>query len=338
MVKLFEPFELGEIRLKNRIVMSPMCMYSAREDGQVTDWHKTHYESRAIGQVGLIILEATAVLPEGRITENDLGIWNDEQLPGLKELCQKIQENGAKAGIQLGHAGRKARVSGEIFAPCALAYNENSKLPKMLTVQEIKTTVLAFKKAALRAKSAGFDVIEIHAAHGYLLNEFLSPLTNHRKDDYGGSIKNRYRILGEVISAIRTIWDKPIFVRISASDWTKGGMTPQDYVPIASWMKEQGVDVIDVSSGAVVPTRIVDYPGYQVPFAEIIKNEAQMPTGAVGLITSAIQAEEILQNDRADLIFLGRELLRDPYWAYRAARKLEETIEVPEQYKRGWKF
>ncbi len=336
MAKLFEPYQVNGLKLKNRIVMSPMCMYSAKEDGLVTDWHKSHYEARAVGQVGLILLEATAVLPEGRITVNDLGIWDDSQLPGLKSLVERIHENDAKAGIQLAHAGRKATVPEAIFAPTPVAFNEHYKIPKELTVQEIKATVLAFKKAALRAKAAGFDMVEIHAAHGYLLNEFLSPLTNHRSDEYGGAVENRYRILREVIDAVRSVWDKAIFVRISASDWTKGGMTPEAYLPMVTWMKEQGVDLIDVSSGAVVPAKITAYPSYQVPFSEKIRNDGKVATGAVGLITDPIQAEAILQNDRADLVFLGRELLRDPYWPYHAARKLGAAITGPKAYERGW--
>lgn len=336
MAKLFEPYQVNDLKLKNRIVMSPMCMYSAKEDGLVTDWHKSHYEARAVGQVGLILLEATAVLPEGRITVNDLGIWDDSQLPGLKSLVERIHENDAKAGIQLAHAGRKATVPEAIFAPTPVAFNEHYKIPKELTVQEIKATVLAFKKAALRAKTAGFDMVEIHAAHGYLLNEFLSPLTNHRSDEYGGAVENRYRILREVIDAVRSVWDKAIFVRISASDWTEGGMTPEAYLPMVTWMKEQGVDLIDVSSGAVVPAKITAYPSYQVPFSEKIRNDGKVATGSVGLITDPIQAEAILQNDRADLVFLGRELLRDPYWPYHAARKLGAAITGPKAYERGW--
>ncbi|MGG1396913.1 NADPH dehydrogenase NamA [Bacillus salipaludis] len=336
-IKLFSPYTIKGVTLKNRIVMSPMCMYSSHnEDGHIQNWHRTHYTSRAVGQVGLIIVEATAVTPQGRISPQDLGIWSDEHVEGFKELVSLMKEHGAKTGIQLAHAGRKAVLEGEILAPSALAYNEKSKTPKEMTVAEIAETVDAFKKGAERAANAGFDVIEIHGAHGYLVNEFLSPLSNKRTDEYGGSTENRYRFLREVIDAVKTVWGGPLFVRVSAHDYNEEGLTPEDYVTFSKWMKEQGVDLIDVSSGAVVPAHINVYPGYQVKFAETIKNEAGIDTGAVGLITSPIQAEEILQNDRADLVFLARELLRDPYWPRTAAKELEIEIETPVQYKRGW--
>lgn len=338
--KLFEPYTIRNVTLKNRIVMSPMCMYACPgEDGMVQDFHLVHYTSRAIGQVGLIIQEATAVLPEGRISPNDLGIWDDRHIEGLAKLVANIKENGAHAGIQLAHAGRKATVREEIFAPSAIPFSDKYKMPTELDKAGIERVVSAFKEGALRAKKAGFDVIEIHAAHGYLLNEFLSSLTNRREDEYGGSAENRYRILREVIDAVRSIWDGPLFVRISACDYAEGGMTPEDYVPMVRWMKEQGVDFIDVSSGGVVPdAKIKSYPGYQVPYSEIIRREVSIPTGAVGLITSPLQAEEILQNGRADLVFLGRELLRNPYWPYQAAVELKTEIPVPVPYKRGWTF
>ncbi|WHY90428.1 NADPH dehydrogenase NamA [Neobacillus cucumis] len=336
-VKLFSPYTIKGVTLKNRIVMSPMCMYSSHnEDGHIQNWHLTHYTSRAVGKVGLIIVEATAVTPQGRISPQDLGIWSDEHVEGFKELVSLMKEHGAKTGIQLAHAGRKAVLEGEILAPSALAYNEKSKTPKEMTVAEIAETVDAFKKGAERAANAGFDVIEIHGAHGYLVNEFLSPLSNKRTDEYGGSAENRYRFLREVIDAVKTVWDGPLFVRVSAHDYNEEGLIPEDYVTFSKWMKEQGVDLIDVSSGAVVPARINVYPGYQVKFAETIKHDAEIATGAVGLITSPIQAEEILQNDRADLVFLARELLRDPYWPRTAAKELGEEIEAPVQYKRGW--
>lgn len=335
--KLFESIEIRNLTLKNRIVMSPMCMYSAK-DGEVTPWHVTHYASRAVGQVGLIILEATAVKPEGRISVNDLGIWSDKQIEGLKKITSAVKASGAAVGIQLAHAGRKAELPEAIFAPSAIAFDEQSKTPQEMSLADIENVIEAFRQAAIRAKQADFDMIEIHAAHGYLINQFLSPLANHRQDKYGGSLENRYRLLKEVISAVREVWDKAIFVRISAHDYVTGGMTPADYVPVAKWLKEQEVDLIDVSSGAVVLATIDVYPGYQVPFAELVRKEAGIRTGAVGLIQTGIQAEEILKNERADLIFLGRELLRDPYWAYHAAKELRTEIEAPEQYRRGWLF
>lgn len=335
--KLFESIEIRNLKLKNRIVMSPMCMYSA-EDGEVTPWHVTHYASRAVGQVGLVILEATAVKPEGRISVNDLGIWSDKQIEGLKKITSAVKASGAAVGIQLAHAGRKAELPEAIFAPSAIAFDEQSKTPQEMSLADIENVIAAFRQAAIRAKQADFDMIEIHAAHGYLINQFLSPLANHRQDKYGGSLANRYRLLKEVISAVREVWDKAIFVRISAHDYVVGGMTPADYVPVAKWLKEQEVDLIDVSSGAVVLATIDVYPGYQVPFAELVRKEAGIPTGAVGLIQTGIQAEEILKNERADLIFLGRELLRNPYWAYHAANELRTEIEAPEQYRCGWLF
>lgn len=337
--KLFSPYELNGLTLKNRIVMAPMCMYSCeKEDGIVTDWHISHYTSRAVGQVGLIILEATAVTPQGRISPQDLGIWSDEHVPGLKKLVQQIKENGAAAGIQLAHAGRKAELKEEIISPSPLAFSDKYKEPKAMDKEDISETIQAFKLAAARSKEAGFDVIEIHGAHGYLINQFLSPLTNKRDDEYGGSAENRFRFLREVIEAVKTVWDGPLFVRVSANDYHEHGLTEDDYVTFGRWMKELGVDLIDVSSGAVVPASIKVYPGYQVKFAEKIKHEASIATGAVGLITTGIQAEEILQNDRADLIFIARELLRDPYWPRTAAKELGTSIEPPKQYSRGWVF
>ena len=336
-VKLFSPFTIKGVTLKNRIVMSPMCMYSSHnQDGHVQNWHRTHYASRAVGQVGLIIVEATAVSAQGRISPQDLGIWSDEHVEGFNELVGLMKEHGAKTGIQLAHAGRKAVLEGEILAPSALAFNDKMKTPKEMSKTDIKETVAAFKKGAERAAKAGFHVIEIHGAHGYLINEFLSPLSNKRADEYGGSAENRYRFLREVIDAVKTVWNGPLFVRVSAHDYHEEGLTSKDYITFSQWMKEQGVDLIDVSSGAVIPAHIHVYPGYQVKYSETIKNGADMSTGAVGLITSGIQAEEILQNDRADLVFLARELLRDPYWPRTAAKELGVTIEGPKQYERGW--
>ncbi|HET7628526.1 MAG TPA: NADPH dehydrogenase NamA [Bacillales bacterium] len=337
MAKLFEPITFKDVTLKNRIVMAPMCMYSCmEEDGKVNDWHVTHYTSRAVGQAGLVILEASAVTPQGRISKQDLGIWSDEHVDGLRSLVALNHEHGSKIGIQLAHAGRKAEVDGPIIAPTAEPYNEKTKVPDEMSRAQIEETVEAFKSAAGRAKAAGFDVIELHGAHGYLISEFLSPLANKRKDEYGGSRDNRYRFLREVIEAVKEVWDGPLFVRVSASDYREGGNTSEDHVYFASLMKAQGVDLVDCSSGGVAPARVNVYPGYQVKFAEQIKHGAGIATGAVGLITEPLHAEEILQNDRADLILLARELLRDPYWPLRAARALGEPIDGPRQYLRGW--
>lgn len=335
--KLFTSYTLKDVTLKNRIVMSPMCMYSSHEkDGKVQNFHKTHYTSRAIGGAGLLIVEATAVTPQGRISDRDLGIWDDEHIAGLRELVSLMKEEDTKTGIQLAHAGRKAVVDGDILAPSPIAFDETYKQPKEMSVEDIKETVEAFRQGAIRAKQAGFDIIELHGAHGYLLNEFLSPITNKRTDEYGGSAENRYRFLKETITAVKEVWEGPLFVRISANDYLEGGMDPEQYIEMIRWMKQDGVDLIDVSSGAVAPARIIAFPGYQVPFSDTIKHGADIPTGAVGLILSPAQADEIIQNDRADLILLGRELLRDPYWPRTAAKELNYEITAPKQYERGW--
>lgn len=334
---LFSPYTIQNLTLKNRIVMAPMCMYSCENnDGQINDWHHVHYVSRAVGQVGLIIQEATAVTPQGRITTRDLGIWDDDHIDGLRTIVNSVKQHGTKIGIQLGHAGRKGTIPGSIIAPSPLPFNEQSQTPDEMTVAQIEDTIVAFQEGARRAQIAGYDVIEIHAAHGYLINQFLSPLTNQRTDDYGGTMEKRYRFLQEIISAIKSVWDGPLFVRISAHEYHDDGLNVTDYVKMCKWMKSAGIDLIDVSSGAVVPAKITTYPSYQVPFAEKIKHEVEIPTGAVGLITSGLQAEEILRNGRADLIFIGRKLLRDPYWPFTAAKQLEVEIEAPQQYQRGW--
>lgn len=335
--KLFTPFTLKEVTIKNRIVMSPMCMYSAKgENGEVENWHKIHYGSRAVGGVGMVMLEATAVTPQGRISVNDLGIWDDSHISGLAELVTLIKEHGAVSAIQIAHAGRKAGVPGDIIAPSAIPFDSKSKTPQEMTIEQIANTISAFQAGAQRAKEAGFDVIELHGAHGYLINEFLSPLSNQRNDQYGGTSENRYRFLQEIIHAVKQVWDGPLIVRVSANDYYPGGLTVEDYITIAKWLKEDGIDLVDVSSGAVVPAPIKPFPGYQVPYSDSIKHHADISTGTVGLIVNAMQAEEILQNDRADLIFIGRELLRDPYWVRTAATQLRTEIKPPLQYERGW--
>ncbi|MEX1029243.1 MAG: NADPH dehydrogenase NamA [Paenibacillaceae bacterium] len=334
---LFTPIKIGSLELKNRIVMSPMCMYSCPyEDGKVMNWHKTHYTSRAVGQVGLVMVEASAVTAQGRISVNDLGIWNDDQVEGLQELVGLVHEHDAKIGIQLAHAGRKSMVEGPIIAPSAIAFDDQHRVPVEMTAQQIEETILSFKQAAVRAVEAGFDVIEIHAAHGYLINEFLSPLSNHRTDEFGGDRDRRYHFYDRVITAIKEVWSGPLFTRISAAEYHPDGNTLDDLTYYAERMKQQGVDLIDCSSGGVVPARVEAFPGYQVQFAEHIRKQVKIATGAVGLITDALQAEQILENHQADLIFLGRELLRDPYWARRAAEQLNSSMKAPKQYERGW--
>ncbi|MGY3777287.1 NADPH dehydrogenase NamA [Isobaculum melis] len=339
--KLLAPYEIREMTFKNRVVMSPMCMYAVeKKDGIVTDFHFTHYGSRAVGQVGLIMLEATAVLPEGRISEQDLGIWSDDQIAGLKKLVAHLHKSGAKVGIQLAHAGRKAQVPGPIYSATKLAFSEKYQTPEALTIPQIETVVSAFQKAVKRAEAAGFDVIEIHAAHGYLVNQFLSPLVNRREDQYGGPIGNRYQFLNEIIEAVRSEWTKPLFVRISAEDYAQEGVHLEDYLMMSRWLRDQGVDLIDVSTGGVIPLEAYDvYPGYQVQYADRIRKKVGIATGAVGMITTGNQAEEILRNERADLVFIGRELLRDPYWVKTSAKLLnaEDQLEVPTPYQRGWR-
>lgn len=332
MAKLFEPFTIKNITLKNRIVMSPMCMFAVeKEDGIVTPFHVTHYESRAIGGTGLVMVEATAIEPRGRIRPSDLGIWSDDHIEGLKTLTDRIHAHGAHAAIQLGHAGIKAQTNDIPIAP----FSEEGTVTAM-TPHMIDQLIDQFKVAAIRARKAGFDIIEIHAAHGYLLNQFLSPLTNKRSDAYGGTREHRYQVVKKVIDAVKSVFHGPLFVRISADEYHEAGNTAEDFIYFSKEMKAQGVDLIDVSTGGVVNVPINVFPGYQVAHAEMIKRGADIATGAVGMITEATHAEEILNNQRADLIFIGRELLRHPYWPKVASEALNVEIEAPTPYKRGW--
>lgn len=336
MPSLFDTLTIRDATFPNRLVMSPMCMYACNdEDGKVNDWHLIHYSTRAVGQVGLIMVEATAVQEHGRISAQDLGIWSDEHVAGLRRLADMVHTQGMRIGIQLAHAGRKATVPGAV-APSAIPYSDEYATPQEMTHDDIRRTIKAFAEGARRAREAGFDVIEIHGAHGYLINEFLSPLTNKRIDGYGGSIDNRYRFLEDIIDAVRTEWSKPLFVRISANEYAENGNSFETFIDYTRRMKEQGVDLVDCSSGAVVPAKIDVYPGYQVPLASNIRQATGIMTGAVGLITEPAQAEDIIRNHRADLVFLGRELLRNPYWMRQAARSLKGEISVPAPYERGW--
>lgn len=337
MVKLFTPIRFKDITLKNRIAMSPMCMHtSMQEDGKMTPFHMTHYISRAVGQVGLVMTEATAVQPEGRISDWDLGIWHDDHMKDFKKLNKNLHASGAKSGIQLAHAGRKARLKPPIFAPTALAFDELYHKPVEMSLEDIEITIQAFKDAGRRAREADFDIVEIHAAHGYLINQFLSPLTNERTDRYGGTREGRYLFLSEIIEAIKKVWDGPVFARISTDEYHDKGNTIDDMIYFSQQMKKQGVDLIDNSSGGIVPATIKTYPGYQLRNCETIREKVGIATGAVGLITTGIQAEEIVQNKRADIVFIGRALLRNPYWAKAAADELGYVLEAPVQYKRGW--
>lgn len=343
MSSLFSPFTVRGMTLRNRIVMSPMCMYTAGEDGRATDWHLAHLTARAIGGVGLVITEATAVQPRGRISVNDLGLWEDAQIGPLKRIVELCQSQGAVMGTQLAHAGRKAfspkkGVGPETpVAPSAIPFDANWVVPHELDAAEMDCLVLSFRSAAGRALAAGFQVIEIHAAHGYLLHEFLSPLSNQRNDDYGGSLKNRARLLLRVVDAVRAVLPDthPLFVRLSCTDWVQGGLVVEDLVQVARWLKEHGVDVVDCSSAGNTPTVPPVGPGYQVPFADKIRHEAGIATMAVGLISTPELAEEIVHNGRADLVALARELLRHPQWPLDAARVLGDDISWPKQYLRA---
>lgn len=344
---LFSPLTLHGLTLRNRIVMSPMCQYSAGDDGRATDWHLTHLGARAAGGVGLIVVEATAVEARGRISPGDLGLWSDGQIDPLARIAAFVHSQGAAIGIQLAHAGRKAGtdlpwrggkpLGWSIAAPSAVPFADGYPTPHALTVGEIDDLVAAFAAAARRAAAAGFDVIEIHAAHGYLLHSFLSPLGNQRGDDYGGSLDNRARLLRRVVGAVRADWAGPLFVRVSATDWRDDGWTLADTVELARWLRQDGVDLIDCSSGGIVPgVRIPVAPGYQVHLAEAVRAEAGIASGAVGLITTPEQANAILMAGQADVVLLGRELLRNPYWPLSAAAALGASAPVPVQYERGF--
>jgi 2,4-dienoyl-CoA reductase-like NADH-dependent reductase (Old Yellow Enzyme family) len=332
---LFSPLELRSIKLKNRIVMSPMCQYSA-VDGYVTDWHLLHYPARALGGVGLVMVEATAVEARGRISAEDLGIWSDDHILGLQELTQKIKANGAVPSIQLAHAGRKAGSSRPwhsehpgfswlAVAPSAVAFSDQYPQPKTLEISELEEIKTAFVKATSRAIKAGFEIIELHMAHGYLLHSFLSPFSNTRSDQYGGTLENRMRFPLEVIKATRAAMPDslPLLVRISATDWAEGGWTLEDTVQFARAIKDLGVDLLDCSSGGSTPSaKIAVGAGFQVEFAATVRRETGLATGAVGMITNSQQAEQILRSGQADLIFLARVLLANPFWAYQAAKEL----------------
>ncbi|MGC2828540.1 MAG: NADH:flavin oxidoreductase/NADH oxidase [Candidatus Acidiferrum sp.] len=352
-MKLFSPFRIREIELKNRIVVSPMCEYSAK-DGHPQAWHLVHLGSRAIGGASLVFTEATAVEARGRISSADTGIYEDAHVASWRPIAEFIRAHGAVPGMQLAHAGRKASTSppwmgGKPVAPkdggwkpvgpSALAFDAGYSVPHELSPAEIGEIVVAFRRAAERALAAGFEVLELHAAHGYLLHQFLSPLSNMRTDAYGGKFENRIHIVKQVVSAVREVWPQrlPLFVRVSATDWKEGGWDLAETIELARQLKALGVDLVDASSGGTVPgVKIPLGPGYQTCFAEAIRREAGIATGAVGMITEPVQAETILATEQADLVFLARELLRDPYWPRRAAKALDVKIEAPPQYQRAW--
>ncbi|HET6632213.1 MAG TPA: NADH:flavin oxidoreductase/NADH oxidase [Rhodanobacteraceae bacterium] len=350
---LLQPITLGTLALRNRIVVSPMCQYSS-PDGAPGDWHLVHLGSRAVGGAGLVFTEATAVSPEGRISPQDAGIWNDGQAAAWARVAAFIRSQGAAAGMQLAHAGRKGSTSAPWFggkavapeeggwtpvAPSALRFDDDYPMPAALDAVGIAKVVDDFRAAAGRAREAGFEVLEVHAAHGYLLHQFLSPLSNARSDGYGGSLANRARLLREVIVALRDNWPAPapLWVRLSGTDWADGGWDIDECVQLARWLREDGVDLVDCSSGGTIPhPQIPLGPGYQVPCAARIRREAGIATATVGLITAPEQAEAILQRGEADVIELAREMLRDPYFARTAAIALDGEVEVPRQYARAW--
>jgi 2,4-dienoyl-CoA reductase-like NADH-dependent reductase (Old Yellow Enzyme family) len=349
---LFTPLKIGDVTFRNRAFVSPMCQYSSR-DGMPNDWHLVHLGSRAVGGAGLVMVEASAVAPEGRITPGDSGLWSDAHAEAFQRITRFIREHGAVPGIQLAHAGRKASTdlpwlggkpltpeagAWTTVAPSAVPFADGYPSPQALSVAELDGVVAAFVAAARRARDAGFQCIEVHMAHGYLLHEFLSPLANHRDDDYGGSLENRMRFPLRVAAAVREAWPAslPLLARISASDWVEGGWDIEQSVALCRRLKEIGVDLIDCSSGGVIAdARVPAGPGYQTPFAERIRREAGIATAAVGLITEAAQAEHILRTGQADAVFLAREMLRDPYWPLHAAAKLRVDVPWPVQYQRA---
>ena len=351
---LFDPFTQRSLTLRNRLVVSPMCEYSAT-DGVPNDWHLVHLGSRAVGGAALVIAEATAVSAQGRISPQDTGLWNDAQLQAWQPITRFIRTQGAMAGMQLAHAGRKASTlrpwdghgplppgqgDWQTVAPSALPFDAGWPAPQALDEAGIRKVIADFRAAAERAVAAGFQLVEIHAAHGYLLHQFLSPLSNRRNDRYGGSFENRTRLVREVIAAVREVWpaELPLWLRVSATDWAdEGGWDLEQSVELARQVKPLGVDLIDVSSGGSLPhAKIPLAPGYQVPFAARIRREADMATGAVGLITGAEQAAQIVANGDADVVLIARESLRDPYFPRRAAAELGASIEAPAQYRRAW--
>ena len=352
MSKLFSRFKLRELEFKNRIFVSPMCQYSA-QDGMADTWHMVHLGSRAVGGAGLVMVEATAVVPEGRISPYDMGIWSDRHAEALAPIARFILDQGAVPGIQLAHAGRKASADApwlsrnalgaenggwQVVAPSAVPFSPGSPLPRELSEAEMDALVGAFAAAAKRSLAAGFEVVEIHMAHGYLLHEFLSPLSNHRKDAYGGSLENRARLPLRVAKAVREEWPQnlPMFVRISATDWVEGGWDLAQSLQLCRWLKEAGIDLIDCSSGGMTPdAKIPAGPGFQTPFAAAIRQELGIAVGAVGLITAPVQAEQIVATGSADAVFLARELLRDPYWPLHAAKILGAEVQWPMQYERA---
>lgn len=323
MSKIFEPYQLGEITIKNRILMAPMLMYTGQEDGKVNDLHLAHYSARALGGVGLITTEVVAVEPHGRISHTDLGLWNDSQIDGLKRLADMLRNCGAKSCLQLAHAGRKSNIDGNIFAPSALPYSENYKVPKSLSIEQISEIIEFYRQATIRAVATGFDFLEIHAAHGYLIHEFLSPLTNQRTDQYGGSEENRSKLLLEIISIVKSIWTKPLIVRLSVEDKAgKGGNTIIQAISLCKKLKALGVEMLSISAGGL--TSIFDgeiFPGYLIHYAHTIKKEVGITVGCNGSITSNELIDYALNQEQVDFVYIGRELIRNPFFVLEMAKK-----------------
>jgi 2,4-dienoyl-CoA reductase-like NADH-dependent reductase (Old Yellow Enzyme family) len=352
MSRLFTPFRLRDLEFRNRVFVSPMCQYSS-PGGIPTDWHLVHLGSRAVGGAGLVMTEATAVSPEGRISPDDTGIWSDAHAAAWGRVAHFVGEQGARPGMQLAHAGRKASTQApwlgggsapagaggwQPMGPSAIPFDAKSAAPREMTVADIDAVVAAFAAAARRAIEAGFEVVEIHAAHGYLLHEFLSPISNRRADEYGGSLENRMRLALRVARAVRGAMPPgcPLFARLSVTDWVEGGWDLAQSIELSKRLKDAGVDLIDCSSGAnVADAKIPVGPGYQVPFAEAIRRDAAIATGAVGMITGPEQAEEIVASGKADVVLLAREMLRDPYWSFHAAKALGDKVVPPKQYGRA---
>jgi len=354
MPQLFEPLRLASVTFKNRVGVAPMCQYSAEDDGRATDWHLAHLGSRAAGGAGLVITEATAVEARGRISRRDLGLWDDAQIEPLARIVRAIEAQGAVAGIQLAHAGRKAAVNvpwlgggplraedgaWNVIGPSAAAFAENFPVPTELSQRDLLEVRNAFVSAAVRARQAGFGLLELHGAHGYLLHSFLSPLSNRRSDEYGGTFDNRVRFVLEVTRAVRGVWpaDRVLALRVSATDWLEGGWTGDETVELAQRLEREGVDLVDCSSGGTSTGAVIPLaPGYQVPFAQAVKRATKLATAAVGLITEPAHADAIVREGAADLVLLGRELLRNPYWPLHAARTLAQSAPVPPQYARAF--
>lgn len=341
-MKLFEPFHVKNLNLKNRIVMPPMCIYSADSNGLVNDRHLVHYASRAVGGTGLIIVEATGVMPEGRITDRCLGIWEDAQIAGLRQLVDSCHQSGALVALQLNHAGRKctARIDdrNDLISASPIAYDSDSPTPREMTREEMSQVRSAFCEGARRAHEAGFDAIEVHGAHGFLVSSFLSPLTNHRTDEYGGSLENRSRFLLELLTDLRRAWpaEKALSLRLSAIDYLPGGIGIEETIRLVK-MVDSLIDLVHISSGGIAPVPVKVFPGYQVPLAQAVKESCELPVIAVGAIRRSEMIEEILRNGRADLVALGSELLRNPYWVALEARKARIPYPWPAMYEGAFK-